>query len=487
VRRTTAHGRYIDGVGDVDTFAKILKTSPSEFAEGLTIYSDAVGPMAAFLLRAGLVASSGVAYTQSGVSSVRRGRVIVRDFRKWGDSPEDAIDNADHVEAVLGRGRLKGTPGAVAEDMVLRSLLYRPASDASYLATSGAIHGGICFAHRGTVSAWHHLPEAEQGHEWPDKGGTDRYPYVYDVDQRSAYPQFMLGDLPIEGTEQVDTSAVGVRLAMRGHGYLQGTLETGSSPLPALADGRMRFVRGVIRGTFSAVLVRRCLEHGGRIVSVSNCIRYAAAPYLQRVVSYLLELREKTGRRIWKAIANNIYGRLAGFALSYSIVPTELESGTSTIWSTPLLKCVIDAPKYRGALCSPASATWISSSTAVRSLDMIDGARQAGAVVPYWDTDGGIVCSRSEYVDPPGIAVKAERIAGAEILGKKTYRITRLDGTVKTVVAGIGQAERDVYFDSGSCIVERNQSLQEALISKSDPFERKSEVIHGRYRGIKHV
>ena len=485
MRRTTAHGRYIEGVGDVEHFARLLKHSASEWPEGLTIYSDAVGPMAAYLLRCGVVSPSGIAYTSSGVSSVRRGRIVVRDAKKWGESPEDAIDNADHVETTLGSGHLRGTPGAVAEAMVLRGLIYRAASDESYLATSGAIHGGLCFAERGTVQAWagvgSHL-ETTQGHEWSGEGSASAWPYVYDVDQRSAYPQIMLGDLPIEGTERSDVSAVGVRTAMRGHGYITGTFSTGTSPLPVMVRGRMTFTRGEVRGTYSAPLLRRCLEYGGRITSVTGCVTYAAAPYLRRVVSRLLELRERTGRTIWKAIANNIFGRMAGFALAYSILPAGVEGGTTTIWSTPDFRCVIDPPTYRGALCSPASATWISSSTAVRSLDMIDVARQGGAVVPYWDTDGGIVCGRAEYVAPLGIDVRAVPISSVQILAKKTYRIAYMDGTTKTVVAGVGQRQKDVYFDAGRCVIERNQSLAEGLTA-IDPFsKRREEITHGNGR-----
>jgi len=484
VRRTTAHGRYVDGVGDVEQFGQLLRSSSSEWPDGLTIYSDAIGPMAAYLLRAGLVSPSGIAYTRSGVSSVRRGRVIIRDCSKWGESPGSAVDNADHVEATLGAGQLRGTPGAVAEALVLRGLIYRAASDASYAATSGSIHGGLCFAERGTVEAWGTRARADEtpGYQWEGESSATSWPHVYDVDQRSAYPQIMLGDLPIEGTERSDVSAAGVRAAIKGHGYITGTFSTGASPLPVMVRGRMTFTRGEVRGTYSAPLLRRCLEYGGRITSVTGCVTYAAAPYLRRVVSRLLELRQKTGRTIWKAIANNIFGRLAGFALAYSILPTGVDGGTTTIWSTPDFRCVIDPPTYRGALCSPASATWVSSSTAVRSLDMIDVARQGGAVVPYWDTDGGIVCSRSEYVAPLGIDVKAIPIASVQILAKKTYRITYMDGTSKTVVAGIPQLEKDVYFDSGRCVIERNQSLAEGLTA-IDPFiKRREEVTHGYHR-----
>jgi hypothetical protein len=110
---------------------------------------------------------------------------------------------------------------------------------------------------------------------------------------------------------------------------------------------------------------------------------------------------------------------------------------------------------------------------------MIDVARQGGAVVPYWDTDGGIVCGRAEYVAPLGIDVRAVPISSVQILAKKTYRIAYMDGTTKTVVAGVGQRQKDVYFDAGRCVIERNQSLAEGLTA-IDPFiKRREEVTHG--------
>lgn len=473
MKRTTAHGRKIEGVGSLDNLARLAVGKLRDFPTGLTVYSDNVTACAAQLLRSPHLRPQ-IQYTGSGVSSVRVGRVVIRDYRRWGDSPDDALRNADHVADELGS--VSGTPGAVAAGLVRGSVRFRSASDRSYGAASPSIHGGFMVAERGHYST-DACSDASQGVAWlPDFPATIRYGSLQCIDMRSAYALAMSGPLPLEGTEDHSLTKPNVKRAIESGGYLTGEFSTGWGRLPVSQHGDFGFRSGVVYGTFPGLSIRRCLELGGFVKKISACTSYELAPYLQTPMDRLLDLREKTGKKIWKAIANHTYGRLLGYALAYTIRQGPQPLAASTIWESAGYTCAISPPAYRGDLCSPAAGVWVSATVAAQSMATITTLQAHGWEVLYWDTDGGIVGHASALADVGlGEAWKVRPLKSATIIGKKQYRCTYEDGEAKTILGGAPNAYKDRLFENGSCIVSRNQSLPEALES-SDPFALRSDT-----------
>lgn len=481
MKRTIAIGREVQGVGSLDNLARLAIGKMRDFPNGLTVYSDNVTACAAHLLRDPKVTPQ-VQYTGSGVSSVRLGRVVIRDYRRWGGSPGEAIENADHVADTLGS--VGGTPGAVAASLVRGAVRFRTASDRSYGAASPSTHGGFMLAERGHYSA--RSENASQGVAWlPDFPAPLNYAQLRCIDIRSAYALAMAGPLPLEGTEDHSLTKSNVTRAIECGGYVTGEFSTGWGRLPVSQHGDFGFRSGVIHGTFPGLSIRRCLELGGKIKKVSACTSYVFAPHLRPPMDRLLGLREKTGRKIWKAIANHTYGRLLGYALAYTVKKGPQPLAASTIWESAGYTCAISPPAYRGDLCSPAAGVWVSATVAARSMDTIATLQAHGWEVLYWDTDGGIVGHPSESADL-GLdsAWKVRSLKSATVIGKKQYRCTYDNGEEKTILGGAPEAYKDRLFSLGSCIVSRNQSLAEALESP-DPFAQRLDTFDLRSNGTR--
>jgi hypothetical protein len=479
LKRTIANGREVQGVGSLDSLARLAIGRMRDFPNGLTVYSDNVTACAVQLLRDRSL-NPQIQYTGSGVSSVRIGRVILRDYRRWGSSPAEALKNADHVEDELGS--VGGTPGAVAASLVRGSVLFRTASDRSYGAASPSTHGGFMVSARGHYSA--RSEDASQGVAWlPDFPAPVSYAQMKCVDIRSAYALAMSGPLPIEGTEDHSLTKRNVARAIETGGYLTGEFSTGWGRLPVSQHGDFGFRSGVVYGTFPGISIRRCLEMGGKIKKVSACTSYVFASHLRAPMDRLLGLRDKTGRKIWKAIANHTYGRLLGYSLAYTVRQGPQPLAASTIWESAGYTCAISPPAYRGNLCSPAAGVWVSATVAARSMDTIADLQAHGWEVVYWDTDGGIVGHASASADL-GLdrAWKVRSLRSATVIAKKQYRCTYDDGEIKTVLGGAPEAYKDRIFDMGSCILSRNQSLPEALES-SDPFVQRLDTFDLRIHG----
>jgi hypothetical protein len=369
----------------------------------------------------------------------------------------------------------------VAAQLVKASVRFRSASDRSYAAASPSTHGGFLLAERGSYSAGQG-GDASHGVAWvQDAPSPVRFGSLQCIDLRSAYASAMAGPLPLEGTEDHALTRSNVRRSIEGCGFVTGEFSTGWGRLPVSHNGASGFRSGTVRGTFPGSLVLRCLERGGSLKTVSACTSYELGPFLARPMRRIAELRDRTGRKIWKSIANNTYGRLLGYALEYTVRKGPQPLAASTLWESAGYTCAISPPRYRGDLCSPAAGVWVSASVAAQSMQTMIDLQAHGWEVIYWDTDGGMVGHPSTLatlgLDDRKWRVRSLR--SAEVIGRKQYRCVYEDGETKTVLGGAPLAYRDELFTKGSCTISRNQSLAEALGS-SDPFSPRLDVFDMR-------